>query len=118
MYKEWYDIDWVHCESEVKKMQVEIAVAFNNDDKDLVSSKQEQLVKSFEACACAVKKVMTNQGSKTPGVDGKLHSTPNQKIKLVNKLLEGFENYKSKPVKRVWILKPNGGRRPIGIPTI
>lgn len=73
-------------------MQIEIAVAFNNANKDLVSLKQKQLVKSFEACACAVKKVMTNRGSKTPGVDGELHSTPNQKIKLVNKLHIGFEN--------------------------
>jgi len=73
-------------------VQIEIAVAFNNDNKGLVSFKQKELVESFEACACAVKKVISNRGSKTPGVDGELHSTHNQKIKLVNKLLEGFAN--------------------------
>jgi len=88
----WYDINWAICHKTVKNAQIEIAAAYKNNKIDLVEMYQNDLVNSFAACACAVKLVTSNKGCKTPGVDGRLYSTPQQKILLVEKLHAGFEN--------------------------
>jgi RNA-directed DNA polymerase len=67
----------------------------------------------------ALKKVRRNKGS--PGIDGMtVGELPGFLRKnwpmLQRKLLEG--SYKPKPVKRVEIPKPDGGKRKLGIPTV
>jgi RNA-directed DNA polymerase len=51
-------------------MQNRIAEAYKLKDIKLVAKLQLILVSSFAARALAVKKVTTNQGSNTPGIDG------------------------------------------------
>lgn len=65
-------------------------------------------------------KVKANGGS--PGIDG-INFTDIEKNGLENFLKELGEElrkrtYKPQAVKRVWIEKANGGKRPLGIPTI
>lgn len=65
-------------------------------------------------------KVKSNGGS--PGIDG-INFTDIEKNGLENFLKELGEDlrkrtYKPEAVKRVWIDKANGGKRPLGIPTI
>nr|ACI31252.1 putative intron-encoded reverse transcriptase [Volvox carteri]ACY06054.1 putative reverse-transcriptase protein [Volvox carteri f. nagariensis] len=70
--------------------------------------------------ALAFRNLKFNKGSKTPGVDdvhiGNLKSKPlNIFIRDIQKMAK---NYKPSLVRRVWIPKPNGKKRPIGIPTL
>jgi RNA-directed DNA polymerase len=64
----------------------------------------------------AVKRVTENQGRKTPGIDRQTWSTPDDKWQAVGTL--HHKGYKPKPMRRVYIPKANGDRRPLGIPTM
>jgi RNA-directed DNA polymerase len=64
----------------------------------------------------AVRRVTENQGKKTPGVDGVVWSTPKDKEIAVGTIQSG--KVKVLPLKRVYIPKPNGKKRPLGIPTM
>jgi RNA-directed DNA polymerase len=78
---------------------------------------QYLLVHSYHAKALAVRKVTTNKGRKTAGVDGKLWYTPAQKMQAVRTLTD--KSYKARPLRRVYIdKKGKKARRPLGIPTM
>lgn len=44
------------------------------------------MTNSFYAKAIAVKRVITNKGKRTPGIDGELWKTDAEKMKAVNEL--------------------------------
>lgn len=70
----------------------------------------------------AYRNIKTNDGSKTPGTDnttikdiGKL--SPDEVVEKVRFIVAGSKyGYRSKPVRRKEIPKPNGSTRPLGIP--
>jgi len=62
----------------------------------------------------AVRRVVENQGKNTPGVDGITWSTPVEKSEAIDSLKR--HGYQPKPLRRVYIPKSNGKRRPLGIP--
>jgi RNA-directed DNA polymerase len=71
----------------------------------------------------AVDKILRNRGSRTAGVDGKTRSAyldEDERAQLVQSILDEFrmETYNPQPARRVYIPKPNGKKRPLGIPTI
>ena len=76
---------------------------------------QYLLTHSYYAKVLAVRKVTTNKGKKTPGVDGELWSTPVSKMRGVLTLTD--KGYKAKPLRRVFIEKKGKkAKRPLGIP--
>ena len=81
-----------------------------------VKSLQHLLTHSFSGKATAVKRVTENQGKETPGVDKVTWSTPKSKSQAVMSLRQ--KGYKPQPLKRVYIPKANGKKRPLGIPTM
>lgn len=92
-----------------------------NDNIKKVYQIQRSLIESFEARAAAVRKVITNSGGKTPGVDGKVLNSPQQYYEMIIEAREIIRNpkkYVAKPLRRVLIPKTNGDTRPLGIPTI
>jgi RNA-directed DNA polymerase len=64
----------------------------------------------------AVKRVTENSGNRTPGVDGVRWKSPTQKIRAALSLSR--KDYRAEPLRRLYILKKNGKKRPLGIPTI
>jgi RNA-directed DNA polymerase len=64
----------------------------------------------------AVRKVTENQGKRTSGVDRELWDTPSKKWEAVSRLT--LHGYRAKPLRRVWIPKSDGRKRPLGIPTM
>lgn len=112
----WKSIDWKKCEAQVKKLQERIVKARKEGRHGKVQALQWTLTHSFAAKAIAVKRVTTNEGKKTSGVDGVLWSTDKAKYEAVLDLKRN--GYKPQPLRRVFIKKANGKLRPLGIPTM
>jgi RNA-directed DNA polymerase len=64
----------------------------------------------------AVKRVTENRGKRTPGIDQETWRTPLQKTKATKTIRQG--HYRAQPLRRILIPKANGGKRPLGIPTM
>ena len=81
-----------------------------------VHALQRILTRSLGAACWAVRRVTTNQGKRTPGVDGVVWSTPKAKQEAIAAIQRG--PYQPLPLRRVYLPKPNGKKRPLGIPTV
>ena len=112
----WESIDWNKCEIAVNKLQARIVKAQKAGKHGKVKSLQWVLTHSFYAKALAVKRVTSNSGSDTAGVDNEKWSTPNAKFKAIGELKR--RGYNPQPLRRVNIKKSNGKLRPLGIPTM
>lgn len=74
------------------------------------------MLHSYSCKVVAVEQVTRiNQGKRTPGIDGMTIVTDSQRVKAVNR---SYLRVEKKPVKRVYIPKKNGKKRPLGIPTV
>lgn len=111
---DWSTIDWHACTCEVRKLQARIAKAVREGRWRKVKALQWLLTHAFSAKALAVRRVTENQGKHTPGVDGITWSTPQEKSKGIDSLKR--RGYRPKPLRRVYIPKANGKRRPLSIP--
>jgi RNA-directed DNA polymerase len=112
------DIDWKRCSYSLQEKQAEIVWAYKKE-KNLtkIFELQHSLVRSFAARALAVKKVTSNKGKSTPGIDNAIWSTDDDKWSAISSLRD-LSRYKAKPVRRVYIPKSDGSLRPLGIPTM
>ncbi|WP_342597263.1 group II intron reverse transcriptase/maturase [Cyanobacterium aponinum UTEX 3222] len=115
-WNNWNEIDWRTVEIAVFKLQKRIYKASQRGDTKSVHRLQRLLTNSYFGRLWATRRVtQDNQGKKTAGVDGIKSLKPNQRFELSENLRL---NGKSKPTRRVWIPKPNGEQRPLGIPTM
>lgn len=112
----WEAIDWQKALAYVKKLQVRIVKAQKEGHYSKVKSLQWLLTHSFYAKALAVKRVTSNQGKRTSGVDHELWLTPQAKFNAISKL--NRRGYRPQPLRRHYIPKKNGKMRPLGIPTM
>jgi len=67
---QWAAIDWPKARREVRRLQVRIAKAVTERRWNKVKTLQHLLTHSYYAKVLAVKRVTSNKGRKTPGVDG------------------------------------------------
>ena len=94
----WESIDWNKCEQAVNKLQARIVKAQKAGKFGKVKALQWTLTHSFYAKALAVKRVTSNNGKKTSGVDKILWSTPQSKFKAIVTLRR--RGYKPQPLKK------------------
>ena len=108
-------IDWRRVNQNVRRLQARIVKATQEGRWGRVKALQRLLTHSFSGKALAVRRVTENRGKRTPGVDGATWDTPAQKARAVQALRQ--RGYRPRPLRRVYIPKKNGKRRPLGIPT-
>ena len=112
----WHNLNWSRINKQVKKLQLRIVKAEQAGKHRKVKSLQGLLTRSFSAKALAVRRVTENRGKKTAGIDNELWSTPEKKAKAIKSLKT--KGYKPKALRRVYLIKKNGKKRPLGIPTM
>ena len=112
----WDEIDWQKARAYVKKLQMRIVKAQKEGHYSKVKSLQWLLTHSFYAKALAVKRVTSNSGKRTSGVDHELWLTPQAKFIAISKL--NRRGYRPQPLRRHYIPKKNGKMRPLSIPTM
>lgn len=113
---EWHTIDWPSVHENVRRLQARIVKATQDGRWGKVKALQRLLTHSFSAKALAVKRVTENHGKRTPGIDGKTWSTPEQKSQALQHL--GWRGYRPQPLRRLYIPKSNGKKRPLSIATM
>ena len=112
----WETIDWPQAEREVKRLQRRIAQAVREKRWGKVRVLCRILTRSQSAKWLAVRRVTTNKGARTPGVDNILWKSPQQYWEAAQSLTR--RGYRAQPLRRVYIVKRNGRLRPLGIPTM
>ena len=112
----WDSIDWTKAELAVRKLQARIVKAQKDGRHNKMKALQWTLTHTFYAKALAVKRVTSNGGGNTPGVDMETWDKPETKMQAINDLRR--RGYQPKPLRRVHIKKSNGKLRPLGIPTM
>lgn len=112
----WDHLDWAEITEEVTRLQTRIAKATKAGRWNKVQALQHLLTRSRSGKLLAVKRVTENEGKRTAGVDGKIWKTPMSKMKASQALTR--RGYQPLPLRRVYIPKSNGKKRPLGIPTM
>jgi RNA-directed DNA polymerase len=112
----WNSTDWKNARREVRRLQVRIAKAVKENRWNRVKALQYLLTHSFYAKLLAVKRVASNKGKKTPGVDGALWRGARAKWRAACSLRR--RGYHPQPLRRIYIEKKNGKLRPLSIPTM
>src|SRR5229473_1401059 len=113
---DWHAIDWKAVNHHVRRLQARIVKATQEKKWGKVKALQRLLTHSFSGKVLAVRRVTENQGKNTPGVDKVTWNTPQKKINAVYSLRQ--RDYHPQPLRRVYIPKKNGKKRPLGIPVM
>lgn len=113
----WGTIEWHQVTMEVKQLQMRIAKAVREKRYGKAKALQWLLTHSFSAKLLAVRQVVLSSGAKTPGIDGIVWKTQNQKMQAVYSLQR--RGYQPQPLRRIYIpKKQKGSLRPLSIPCL
>lgn len=114
---QWNSINWKAVYKRISKIQARITKATQRGNRNLAKKLQYLLTSSFDAKLLAVRKVTSNKGKRTSGVDRQLWSTPSTRYKAALSLKT--KGYKASPLRRIYIEKKGKKKkRPLGIPTM
>lgn len=115
---DWDQVDWAKAQRIVSNLRQRIFRAAEQGDLKKVRSLQRLMLRSYSNVLMSVRRVtQINAGKNTPGVDKVVIRTPYARG-LMADYLSAFTPWKPRPVRRVYIPKSNGKRRPLGIPTV
>jgi RNA-directed DNA polymerase len=107
---------WKKIGHEVRRLQGRIAKAVTEGRWAKVKVLTHLLTRSLAAKSLAVRRVTSNKGRRTPGIDGIIWKDAKDKINAVLRLQR--RGYHPKPLRRIYIPKKNGKKRPLSIPTM
>jgi RNA-directed DNA polymerase len=114
----WEAIDWRHQTGQVQRLRQRIFKAAQAGDHKQVRNLQKLMLRSRANTLVSVRRVSQhNTGRLTPGVDGQVALTPEDRADLAMRVHRRGGPGHALPVRRVYIPK-KGGKRPLGIPAI
>ncbi len=113
---DWDALHWNTLKQQVKRLQMRIAKATREGKRGKVKALQWLLTHSKAAKLLAVKRVTSNKGAKTAGIDNLCWNTSKQKLQGALSLSR--RGYQPSALRRIYIPKKNGKKRPLGIPTM
>lgn len=115
---DWSDVDWANVNKSVKRLRRRIFQARKEANFRKLRSLQKLMLKSSSNILFSIRKIASNQGKNSFGVDGFLINSPKDKLDLFYEIKENkYFGREPKPTRRIYIKEPNK-LRPIGIPTI
>jgi RNA-directed DNA polymerase len=118
-FLDWRQIDWRAVEDQVRRLRQRIFTASRTGDLPRVRRLQRLMLRSRANTLLSVRRVTErNAGRLTAGVDGEVVLTPEAKLELADRVQHHSDTFKALPVRRVFIPKAGGKRRPLGIPVI
>ena len=112
----WQLIDWQKATRIVRRLQARIVKAVRADKWNRVRNLQRLLTHSTSAKFLAIRRVTENAGKRAAGIDGVKWDTAQKKFEATEQLTS--TGYKARTVRRIYIPKANGRKRPLGIPTM
>jgi RNA-directed DNA polymerase len=116
---DWCSIGWASVEDDVRRLRRRIFTASRDGDLAKVRNLQKLMLRSRANALLSVRRVTElNAGRKTAAIDGAVVVTAPGKAMLADRVQRHGVSWEPEPVKRVYIPKANGTRRPLGIPVI
>jgi len=112
----WHTIVWRKVIHRVRRLQRRIAKAVKEGRWGKAKALMHLVSKSFYAKLLAVLRVTSNKGGKTPGVDNIVWKNDLDKLYAARSLKA--RGYTPMPLRRVYILKKSGKKRPLSIPSM
>src|SRR6266568_3174501 len=114
---DWGAINWRAQEDNVRRLRQRIFAASRAGDLKKVRSLQKLMLRSRSNALVAVRRVTeVNAGRRTAGVDGRVVVLAHEKAGLADWVQRRAAAWSPRPVRRVYVPKSNGRRRPLGIP--
>jgi RNA-directed DNA polymerase len=116
---DWDRVDWGQAEADVRRLRRRIFAASQAGDLARVRNLQKLMLRSRSNALVSVRRVTeVNAGRRTAGVDGKVVLLAQEKADLAVWVQRRAGAWSPRPVRRVYVPKSNGRRRPLGIPVI